>query len=216
VISKQTEPNTTMKSVNRFKFTIPVSVRKGFSPVFVVPTLWTLKILLTVFVLSMTIANIKFNNVIVQASDPETITTTASSTTTNNECEVGTDGTTCINAVTDNNSDGTDTDEDILQLLKGLNVTVEDDGVTWIDTGYGVTQQVVGQHKRNSTLRILDLITYMKDRVMKASSDDVLSSVAASCILRNDLCVFWAEIGECEANPGSFHLTWYLCCFTIV
>jgi hypothetical protein len=129
--------------------------------------------------------------------------------TTIEDCEIGTDGT-CINTVSASNNDytGSDNDEELRHLLKGMNVTIDDDGVKWIDTGFGVAQQAMQPHEQNISKLLQEVQTYMNDRVLKANSDDVLSKVASDCLLRHELCSFWAiaTSGECEANPGSYHL----------
>ena len=119
----------------------------------------------------------------------------ASSTNDNNgntECEMGTDGTCLVK------NDGD-------QVLPGMTIkSKDDDGIAMVDTGFGVDQQAVGAHKTDILKRFQEIQQYMNDRVLKASPDDVLSTVASECQLRHELCTFWAVIGECEANPGTF------------
>lgn len=135
-------------------------------------------------------------------NDPESTTAnyTDSSSYNNNttECEIGPDGTCLVK-------------DDGHSLLPGMTIkSKDDDGTAMVDTGFGVDQQAVGAHKENIMKRFHEIQGYMNDRVLKASTDDVLSTVASDCQLRHELCTFWAVIGECEANPGMFHFIPFL------
>jgi hypothetical protein len=136
-------------------------------------------------------------------NDPEsTVNTDNRNSSNSTECEIGPDGT-CL-AKNDGNS-----------LLPGMTIkSKDDDGSAMVDTGFGVDQQAVGAHKENIMKRFQEIQGYMKDRVLKASTDDVLSTVASDCQLRHELCTFWAVIGECEANPGMFHS--FICSFILL
>jgi hypothetical protein len=108
------------------------------------------------------------------------------------ECEIGPDGTCLAQVVVENHN-----------VLPGMTIkSKDDDGIAMVDTGFGVDQQSVGAHRDAILQRFREIQNYMNDRVLKASTDDVLSTVASECQLRHELCTFWAIIGECEANPG--------------
>lgn len=133
-------------------------------------------------------------------NDPESTTNNTDNSSYNNdtECEIGPDGTCLVKD--DGNS-----------LLPGMTIkSKDDDGTAMVDTGFGVDQQAVGAHKENILKRFQEIQGYMNDRVLKASTDDVLSTVASECQLRHELCTFWAVIGECEANPGRFHSFYFV------
>jgi hypothetical protein len=105
------------------------------------------------------------------------------------ECTLNTDGACIV-------SNGMD---DVLAKMK---VTTDEDGSILYDTGFGVAQSVSGGQAEDTKKRLIETTTYMKDRVLMASADDVLSQVAMECQLRHEHCAFWAVIGECEKNPG--------------
>lgn len=111
------------------------------------------------------------------------------------ECTLGNDGA-CIA------SDGVD---DVLATMK---VETGEDGELLYETGFGVTQSLVGDQVEDTKKRLVETVRYMKDRVLMASANDVLSQVAKECQLRHEHCAFWAVIGECEKNPGTF--VWFI------
>ena len=134
-------------------------------------------------------------------NDLESTTTITENSNNNNnaECEIGPDGTCLVK-------------DDGNILLPGMTIKSkdDDDGSAMVDTGFGVDQQAVGAHKQNIMKRFQEIQGYMNDRVLKASTDDILSTVASDCQLRHELCTFWAVIGECEANPGMFSVSLFL------
>jgi prolyl 4-hydroxylase len=105
------------------------------------------------------------------------------------ECTLGLDGA-CIA------SDGMN------DALAAMKVTASEDGSVFYDTGFGVAQSVAGEKTEDTKKRLIETARYMKNRVLVASADDVLSQVAKECQLRHEHCAFWAVIGECEKNPG--------------
>jgi hypothetical protein len=109
------------------------------------------------------------------------------------ECAMGPDGT-CTT---------TDTLGDTDKFAE-MKVTTSEDGTTLFDIGFGVAQTVVGERAEDTKQRLLEATKYMKDRVLTATEDDILSQVAGECQLRHENCAFWAVIGECEKNPGMF------------
>ena len=117
------------------------------------------------------------------------------------ECEVGPDG-----SSTCRGGSAVETADPLSLLLPGMTIKSQDDddGSLMVDTGFGVDQQAVGAQKEKIMTRFQEIQQYMNDRVLKASTDDILSTVASECQLRHELCSFWAVIGECEVNPGMF------------
>ena len=125
-------------------------------------------------------------------------TGSSSGNSNSTECEIGPDGTCLVSK---------EVDDGMEAVLPGMTIkSQDDDGISMVDTGFGVDQQSVGEHRTNIIQRFREIQQYMNDRVLKASTDDVLSTVASECQLRHELCTFWAVIGECEANPGMFYV----------
>lgn len=78
----------------------------------------------------------------------------------------------------------TDPNEDVARMLRK---TIE----------FGETQRVDGNSKEKTLQNIRDMIFYMESSEEFLSLD---SKVQHNCKNKNELCSFWAAIGECEAN----------------
>jgi hypothetical protein len=63
---------------------------------------------------------------------------------------------------------------------------------------YGVPQECEGEHAVDLIRAVSKMDKYMNEEVSKPEYD----SVRSECKNRHKLCLFWAHIGECEANPS--------------
>lgn len=70
--------------------------------------------------------------------------------------------------------------------------------IHYIDIDFGQKQQVAGKDWKKTLDNLEKAKAYMKT----VHSNSTLRSVSNDCQCRNELCSFWAAIGECEANPG--------------
>ena len=65
-------------------------------------------------------------------------------------------------------------------------------------TKFGERQRADG-HERARTLEIIEAsVEYMSS----SQFTELTQEIRDNCINRNELCSFWAQIGECEANQG--------------
>ena len=67
-----------------------------------------------------------------------------------------------------------------------------------LTSNYGEKQVAMGDKRTETIENVISLIEYMK-------SDDVQNlptKFRKECLNRNELCSFWAVIGECEANKS--------------
>lgn len=73
------------------------------------------------------------------------------------------------------------------------------------ETRFGVEQTVSGDKAEETARKLKEAIEYMETVVL---NDKVRypDEIATECLNRNELCAFWAAIGECEANPGFMQL----------
>jgi ShK domain-like. len=65
-------------------------------------------------------------------------------------------------------------------------------------SAYGVAQECEGDQALELIRAVEKMDRYMSEEVSKPEYD----SVRSECKNRHELCVFWAHIGECEANPS--------------
>ena len=63
---------------------------------------------------------------------------------------------------------------------------------------YGEAQDVSGEHRAELVERVKKIDIYMTEVVSSKEYDKVRSE----CKNRHELCVLWAFLGECEANPS--------------
>jgi len=75
---------------------------------------------------------------------------------------------------------------------------------------YGVAQECEGEDALELIRDVEAMDRYMSKEVSKPEYD----SVRAECKNRHKLCVFWAHIGECEANPSFMLLQCAPACMT--
>ncbi|GAX16066.1 prolyl 4-hydroxylase [Fistulifera solaris] len=83
----------------------------------------------------------------------------------------------------------------------------------YIDVGFGDRQQVTGsQETIDATMKqIREMVRYMQGTVMK---DPSFEEIKNECANRNELCAYWASVGECEANPKYMKVTCAPACLT--
>ena len=68
---------------------------------------------------------------------------------------------------------------------------------------YGEEQIVKGELASATLFAMKETIVYMENFVLSENPTHNMSADTISkCLLRDELCSFWAATGECEANPG--------------
>ena len=88
----------------------------------------------------------------------------------------------------------------------GMRQLTLEDGKT-----FGVAQQVQGARAKEIEALLNETEKYMREEVHK---DPKYNEVKDGCQNRNELCTFWALIGECEKNPKFMQMVrWKLDCF---
>lgn len=72
---------------------------------------------------------------------------------------------------------------------------------------YGEPQTVAGKDAEKTMEVVRKTVTYMKNDIYGPNPTHALSGeVLAECVNREELCAFWAAIGECEANKAYMKL----------
>jgi hypothetical protein len=82
-----------------------------------------------------------------------------------------------------------------------------------IPIDFGEDQTILGEHWE----RTLEVVEKSKEYIRRVREEEEFEDVRDGCIVRNQLCSFWATIGECEVNPNYMKLqcapscqTWYV------
>jgi prolyl 4-hydroxylase len=100
------------------------------------------------------------------------------------------------------------TENDKLQFPEealGLKQDTENDELQFPEEAFGVKQDISGMQADKTKQYLKEAIEYMQN-VVFANPDEYPQDVRDGCQNRNDLCAFWAAIGECEVNPGYMKL----------
>jgi hypothetical protein len=77
----------------------------------------------------------------------------------------------------------------------------EVDASGYVITNYGEKQQILGgdtQQNEKTKQRLIEMHNYMHGDVYVKGPHNLRND----CLNRNELCTFWASVGECTANPG--------------
>jgi prolyl 4-hydroxylase len=86
---------------------------------------------------------------------------------------------------------------------------VNEDG--FLKIGYGDPQQVSGENQAEVLLRVKQMVHYMRYTV---EQNDHFDAVRRHCLNRNELCAYWATVGECTANPAYMQLNCAAACLS--
>jgi hypothetical protein len=69
---------------------------------------------------------------------------------------------------------------------------------TKVPINFGEDQTVAGKE----WAKTLEVIKKTKEYMNEVAVDNKYKEVRDECLLRHDVCSFWAGIGECQANPS--------------
>eukprot|EP00525_Craspedostauros_australis_P008656 CAMPEP_0198134680 /NCGR_PEP_ID=MMETSP1442-20131203/60200_1 /TAXON_ID= /ORGANISM="Craspedostauros australis, Strain CCMP3328" /LENGTH=346 /DNA_ID=CAMNT_0043795827 /DNA_START=313 /DNA_END=1353 /DNA_ORIENTATION=+ len=72
-----------------------------------------------------------------------------------------------------------------------------------VGISFGENQKVTGVDSVTTMRIIEEMVEYMTDTVYANTN---MQDVASECQVRNELCAFWAAIGECKVNPSYMKL----------
>jgi prolyl 4-hydroxylase len=86
---------------------------------------------------------------------------------------------------------------------------VNEDG--FLNVGYGEPQLVSSGNEAEVLLRVKQMMHYMRHTVAQNARFD---AVRQHCLNRNELCAYWAAIGECTANPAYMQLNCAAACLS--
>lgn len=73
-----------------------------------------------------------------------------------------------------------------------------DSELTDVSATFGVPQRIEGSRKEDVALRIKKIAQYMASDTVEELEENIRNN----CQNRNDLCAFWAVIGECDNNKA--------------